>query len=382
MKLKYFTIVFLATTITINAQTSVLPAADSLYAVGEYAEAIEKLEKVSPKSEAIYLKLAKFQAARGNTSAAIENYRIVLEKDPERVLTAIEYAKVLMKANRFSEADSLFAVLAEKYPSNANFVFQQGLLKEKLEDSTAIELFKNTIQLNPAHIDALYKLAKYELKNGEYNMAVNYSLMGLGADRDNSSLLSILGQAYYRQDKYKLAAPALEKIIGQGKGNEFVYTILGLSYYRLTEFDKAIKQFNKALEIEDRNSSTHYNLGKIYAITGDLEKSEMHLLMAILIKKQPVDAEFLSLGLTYKLQKDHKKALEYFNRSLEENPQNERALYERAIAADNYFKDLSTKINYYQAYLSQYETTGNEDMLYLAKTRMSDLRKELHLAGE
>lgn len=84
-------------------------------------------------------------------------------------------------------------------------------------------------------------------------------------------------------------------------------------------------------------------------------------------------------GLTYKLQKNYKKALEYFNRSLEENAGNERALYEPAIAADNYFKDLTAKIDYYQAYLNKYENSGNEDMQYLAKSRMSDLKKELHL---
>ena len=51
----------------------------------------------------------------------------------------------------------------------------------------------------------------------------------------------------------------------------------------------------------------------------DFDKSETHLLMAILIKKQPVDNEFLSLGLTYKMQENHKNALEYFNKALEEN---------------------------------------------------------------
>ena len=120
--------------------------------------------------------------------------------------------------------------------------------------------------------------------------------------------------------------------------------------------------------------------GKLYALIGDLDKSETHLLMSILIKKQPVDAEYLSLGLTYKMQEKYKDALDYFNKALEENPDNERALYERAVAADNYLEDDSTVIKYYLAYFNKYESIGNEGMLYRAKTRASDLKKKMHLA--
>ncbi|UJH90781.1 tetratricopeptide repeat protein [Antarcticibacterium sp. 1MA-6-2] len=104
--------------------------------------------------------------------------------------------------------------------------------------------------------------------------------------------------------------------------------------------------------------------------------------MAILIKKQPVDAEYLSLGITLKYKKEFKDALEYLNKALEENPQNERALYERAVVADNYFKDLSTIISYYQSYLDKYNSIGDERLLNLAESRIADLKKQRHLEGE
>ena len=138
--------------------------------------------------------------------------------------------------------------------------------------------------------------------------------------------------------------------------------------------------YNEALNFEDRNSATHYTLGKLYALIGDLDKSETHLLMSILIKNQPVDAEFFSLGLTYKMQEKHKSALENFNKALEENPDHERALYERAVAADNYMADDETVIGYYQMYFDKYKSIGNDGMLYRAKTRISDLKQKIHLA--
>ncbi|MBZ9728591.1 tetratricopeptide repeat protein [Salegentibacter sp. JZCK2] len=364
-----------------EAQTSALAISDSLYAVGEYSEAIDKLQEITPRTEKTYLKLAKNYAANRQPEIALENYKKVLNQNPDRILTTIDYGDLLVKTGKLETADSLFKELAEKYPKNANFKFQQALIKEKLEDSTAMHYFMYTIMLDTTHQAALYKVAKDKLKNRQYTMAEHYSKRGLRANPNNPSLLSILAQTYSSLKLYKEAIPPYEKLIDLGQGTEFIYNKLGFAYYQIGDYKEAITLYKKALELEDRNSATHYTLGKLYALTGDLDKSETHLLMSILIKKQPVDAEYLSLGLTYKMQEDYKDALEYFNKALEENPDNERALYERAVAADNYFADDETAIGYYQAYFNKYESIGNDGMLYRAKTRISDLKKKIHLAG-
>jgi len=365
-----------------EAQTSALAISDSLYAVGEYSEAIEKLQEINPKTEKTYLKLAKNYAANRQSEIALENYKKVLNQNPDRILTTLDYGELLVKTGKLEAADSLFKDLSEKYPENASFKYQQGLIREKLKDSTAIHFFTYTTMLDTTHQAALYKVAKDKLKHRQYTMAEHYSKRGLRANPNNPSLLSILAQTYSSLTLYKEAIPPYKKLIELEQGTEFIFNKLGFAYYQMGDYEKAITMYNKALEFEDRNSATHYTLGKLYALTGDLDKSETHLLMSILIKKQPVDAEYLSLGLTYKMQGNHKNALEYFNKALEENPDNERTLYERAVAADNYFADDETAIGYYQAYFNKYESIGNDGMLYRAKTRISDLKKKIHLAEE
>ena len=363
-----------------EAQTSALAVSDSLYAVGEYAEAINKLQEITPQTEKTYLKLAKNYAANRQPEIALENYKKVLAGNPNRVLTAIDYGELLVKTGKLEKADSLFNSLSEKYPENANFKFQQGLIKEKLKDSMATAYFMQTVILDTTHQGALYKLAKDKLKNRQYTMAEYYSKQGLRANANNPSLLSILAQTYSSLKLYEEAIPHYEKLIELGEDTEFIYNKLGFAYYRLRAYKKAIAMYKEALNFEDRNSATHYTLGKLYALLGDLDKSETHLLMSILIKKQPVDDEFFSLALTYKMMEKYKDALEYFNKALEENPDHERALYERAVAADNYMADDETVIGYYQMYFDKYESIGNDGMLYRAKTRISDLRKKIHLA--
>ena len=366
----------------VGAQTPTLAIADSLYAVGNYPEAIQLLENFQQKTEASQLRLAKAYVASGKLDSAINTYKAVLQKNPNKVLTAMEYGEVLVKEGELNAADSLFNILATTYPENAGFQFQLATIKEKQRDSTYIGFLERAIALDPTHQQALYKLAKNALSFREFKTSEKLALQGLRSNPNNASLLSILAQTYFNENSYVLAISPLEKLLELGQGNEFVHSKLGFCYYHQYNFEDAVAQYNLALGFEDRNSDTHYNLGKLYARLGDLKKSETHLLMALLIKKQPVDAEFLSLALTYKLQGDHEKSLQYFNSALEENPNNERALYERAIAADNYFKDKKSVLNYYEAYLSKYSKKGNGELVYLAEIRIKDIREELHLKGE
>ncbi|WP_034919632.1 tetratricopeptide repeat protein [Gillisia sp. CAL575] len=366
----------------VGAQTPTLAIADSLYAIGNYTEAIQQLENLKESSDAVQLRLAKAYVASGKLDSAIKTYKVIVLQNPNKLLSAIDYGEVLIKAGELNSADSLFDLLSAKYPKTASFQFQRGIIKEKQNDSTYIGFLERTIEIDPNHQQALYKLAKDALSKRNFPLAEELSLQGLEANPSNASLLSILAQTYFNENSFILAITPFEKLLELGQGNEFVHSKLGHCYYRLHYHIEAISQYNLALGYEDRNSDTHYNLGKLYARTGDLKKSEAHLLLALLIKKQPVDAEFLSLALTYKLQEDYKKALQYFNSALEENPNNERALYERAIAADNYFKDKKSVLNYYQAYLDKYSSKGNFELIHLAQIRIKDIKEELHLNGE
>ena len=362
-----------------EAQTSALTIADSLYAVGNFSEAIEELEKSGKNSEAVLLKLARAQKANGNPAAALKYYENVLESNPGRILAAVEYAKLLSANGKLKEADSIFKQLVKNHPMNANFHYQLGLVKEQQQDSTAIKHYHITVLLQKNHQQALAKVAKRALVSGKLMEAERLSKQGLETNPTNKTLLSILAQAFYFQKEYQLALTEFEKLVELGAGSEFIHSRLGTSYFHLDNFDKAIEHFNLALNYEENNHATHYRLGKLYALTGNYENSEGHLLQAILLKDVILDEEFTSLGLTYKFANKPQEAFTYFNKALEENPDNERAMFERAIAADSFYRDLEARLKLYQAYLNKYESTGTRQLVKLAQIRIKDIREELHM---
>ncbi len=377
----FLIILFVFAVIKAGAQTSTFTIADSLFAVGNYSDAVEELQRAAPQSQAILIKLAQVQKANGNPAAALEAYKTVLIENPDRVLTTVAYAKLLSETGNLKEADSIFKHLIIKYPTHAEFYYQLGLVREKQKDSTALSLFKNTINLQKTHQHALIKISKNALLNGKFKSAEHWSKQGLEVNPRNNALLSILAQTYYYQKEYKLAAEEFEKLINLGVGSEFIHRKLGTTYFHLGNYEKAITQFNLALDYEDENPTTHYSLGKLYALKGEYENSEGHLLQAILLKAVTLDQEFTSLGLTYKLMNNPKDAFSYFNKALEENPYNERAMYERAVAADSYFKDLKTRLTYYQAYLDRFKELGSPNLLLLARRRVKDIKEEIHMGS-
>ena len=380
-------ITFLLTFSTKNFSQSKTKIADSLYVVGKYEEAISLMEKEDTSSVKILIDLAKYYKANSEYKKALKTYKKILDFDSSRVITVLNYGETLLSLNQLKEADSLYEKISLRFPENAQFYYSRGLANERMgNDSIALDLYKKTHKFDQYHQNALYKLSKESLRNEEYQQTLAYTAMGLSKNEKNVSLRSITGQTYSAMAVFYKAIPHYEKIIELGQGNEFVHSKLAYAYYKDGNFDKAIENYKKALLYETGNSSTHFLLGKMYALKKDYQNSEQHLLMAIKIKDQPMDAEYFSLALTYKNQEKYKKAFDWFQETLKENPDHIRALYERAVAADNYFKDIDTRINYYQAFWNKYNGKDAnylaKDMLYLTKNRISDLKEKKHMEAD
>ncbi|MCM4155439.1 tetratricopeptide repeat protein [Gramella sp. AN32] len=371
---------FIFISIQAGAQSSALNIADSLARVGKNGEAIKLMENTNPISDKIHLKLAKLQQEEGNTVKALQNYQKVLKENPGHILTAMDYGELLLKTNKLAEADSLFSHLTSTYPQNASFQYRLGLVKEKQQDSTAMDYFFKTVGLDSTHQAALYKTAKYQLThNNEFN-AMSLAKTGLKYKPENTSLLSILGQSYTASLQFKKAIPVYEKLVALGEETEFVLQHLAWAYNNTGRKEDAIEVYQKLLKMQPGNSSYYSQIGSIYYKLKDFEKAKLNFHMALNIKDQKLDKEYLNLGFVHKQLENHQLAYTFFNKALEENQFNERAYLEKAIAADNFYEDKQSILDLYVHYFETFKDNGDPKMLKIAEYRIQDLRKEIFQA--
>lgn len=362
------------------SQSEVLKSADSLAAVGDHNSAITLLEELESKSSQVYLKLAKFQQAQGKNKDALANYKKVLQQNPDRVLTALDYGELLLENGDLKLADSVFTKLTEDYPENPGFIYRLGLVREKQKDSTALALFFKTVSFGFSHQGALYKTSKYQLENGKKHEAIALAKAGVEKYPKNVSLLSILGQAYISTFQFEKAIPAFKTIVEEGEASEFVLEKLARAYRITNQLPEALDTYQKMLEINDMNSGAHTNIGAILMKMNKPEEAKKHFYLALFAKNPRVDTEFLNIGLAEKELENYGEAYRLFKFALEENEENERALLELALIADRYFEDKQSILEHYQKYLKKYEGNGNPNMLEIAQYRVSELKKEIHFA--
>lgn len=375
-----FLALFIISLQAFSQQSDFLKVADSLNAVGKTSEAIDLLESNSDQSEKVLLRLAEFQKKSGKDDAALSNYRKVLQKNPDRTLTALDYGELLLETKKLKSADSLFSILSEKYPENAGFRFRLGLAHEKLQDSTAIDDFFKTVELDSTHQGALYKTAKYQLQHGKHFNATALAKRGLKENANNVSLLSILGQSYMVSFQFKKAIESFEKLVELGEGSEFILQNLARAYKSTGQENKAIKIYQKILELSPGDTQVHSAIGVLYLNKGENEKAQEHFFKALQLKNPVVDNEYIYIGLTFKRQKNYELAYGVFKNALKENPNNERALLEVALTADAFMDDKKAVLELYENYVNRYRGSGDPDKLELATFRISDIKKELHMA--
>ena len=72
--------------------------------------------------------------------------------------------------------------------------------------------------------------------------------------------------------------------------------------------------------------------------------------------------------------------MRYLRKALKENSENEYALYQLAVAADNYYENMETVLPFYENYIKSYLKDGS--YLEMAQSRVSDIKKELHFNSD
>ncbi len=153
---------------------------------------------------------------QGMINKAIEEFKEVLELDPEDVETHYH--------------------LGNAYADN------------EMSDE-AIQAFKKAIELKPDFIDAYLSLSTLYLDTDLIDEAISLCKQAISANPDDSFLCFHLGEAYSRNKQYKEAINAFNNAISINPMDPETQYRLAESYYQTKQYDMALKHATQAEEL-------------------------------------------------------------------------------------------------------------------------------------
>ncbi len=359
---------------------SAFAVADSLYQIGAYSQAIEKYQQL-PISPQAYKRIGQANQALGKTPQALTAYKSALKLNPDNYVIGYTYGTLLGKTGFYTAADSLFSALNAKQPRNASVLYQLGIVKEQLKDSTATVKYLMAYNLDNNQQNALYRLAKILLEKREFTQAKNFIDKGLEVDPNSSRFVLLDALCYYVNKSYHKAITQYEHLLELGKDNLQNREKLAISYAQTFQYPEAIANFKILInQYDDQNSSWHFSIGKCFLGVYDYENARKHINIAIGFLDVPLDAHYVALAISYNREGNFKEVIRLLQMAIKENPLNERAHYQLAVAADNFYEDREEVIRLYERYLYLFGDRGS--YYETVQIRLSDLKKEQHLGDD
>jgi tetratricopeptide (TPR) repeat protein len=129
---------------------------------------------------------------------------------------------------------------------------------------------------------------------------------------------------------------AYQKAVKINPQNQEAWYRIAFLYFSIYEYDESLKTLEALVKINPLNADAFYLTGLNYKEKKVLDRAKYHFDRALNLDKYHFES-LLQLGAIYAYEFDN-RALNYYNRALEVEPNNLRALYARGI----YYQDLDS----------------------------------------
>jgi tetratricopeptide (TPR) repeat protein len=153
---------------------------------------------------------------KGMIDKAIEEFKEVLELDPDDIETHYHLGNAYADKEMFDEA---------------------------------ISIYKKAIEKNPEFIDAYLSLSTLYLDMDMVDEAISLCNQSISANPEDSFLCFHLGEAYVRNEQYEEAITAFNKAISINPMDPETQYRLAESYYETKQYDLALKHATQAVEL-------------------------------------------------------------------------------------------------------------------------------------
>ncbi|MDP2058346.1 MAG: tetratricopeptide repeat protein, partial [Flavobacteriaceae bacterium] len=350
---KFLIYILLAIALQAEAQTSALAIGDSLYRLGNYSKAISYYEKENAAHA--NLQIARAYLALGNQDKAVEKYENIVLTNPQAQAALFELGKIYFNQNQTQKADSLFRKLIEKDSLNPQYYYELGLINTTKNLVESLKLFKKAYQIDTTYIKAIYQIGKTHLMFRKADSALAYVDKGLLLSPNAADLINIKAQSHFYEKNYYSAIEQYNRLIEINQASIFIYKDLAKCYEGTNQYELAICTHEKLLQYNEEDADVIYDMGLAYKELDAPDYAMKLIEQSIEARYYNFSREYQDIGDIYLKQKKYNQALNYFKKATDEDGNNHFLAFKVCLIVDLHFKDLNTKLNYYQNYLTKFE---------------------------
>jgi tetratricopeptide (TPR) repeat protein len=169
------------------------------------------------------------------------------------------------RVSKFQSAEDNYKKVLEKDPNHFNTLYLLGTLyfqTQKFDE--AKKKFEKSILIQPNHAELCNNFGATLIEMGEYEKSINYLQNAINVNPNYAQAYNNLGSAFRELKEFKKSISLFEKAIHIRPNLIDSYNNLGIVFKELGDFNKAILYFKKAIEFDAQNIRAHQNLMESY----------------------------------------------------------------------------------------------------------------------
>jgi len=252
-----------------------------------------------------------------------------LIKDPDNPEKIKQYAHLLGDKGFHDKAISLLEYALELNPKLPETYYFLALQYIHIKDyKKAIECFWKTVEIE-SWDDEIYRIYEHIAdcysEMGDFNNTLKYydkTLKYYPAEFKPDHLLGTIGFVYVNMENYDKAIEIFQKILDLNPDvfyEQNAYTYIGEAYAFKGDYESAKSYFEKAVHLRKDSDRAFFGLGYACFHLKEYDLAELSYTMALQANHLHERANH-NLGLTYAIQGNFQKAIEYYELALKVKP--------------------------------------------------------------
>jgi tetratricopeptide (TPR) repeat protein len=279
-----------------------------------------------PNNAALYNKRAKVYIGLQQLNAAVGDALRSIKLDSTQATFYGTLVDAYFAQNKTRQAKELLEIMEKKFPDNTEALLKLGELYFLVKQyQKGIEYVNKALRINENLAKAYYLKGSIYRESGDTNRAISSLQTAIEQDSKFEDAFYDLGLIYASR-KNPLAFEYYNNVISLNPSNENARFARAKLLQDLSKYDEAISGYENILSTNKNCDNCAYNVGAIYLeVKKDNKKALEYFTRAIEINPNYTEAYF-ARGYTYAKLKDKASARADYNMCLKLQPNYEPAL--------------------------------------------------------